>query len=62
MIPYDPDGRALVPARPSLSYFNGLGQGSGGAPPAWQVVSSLMIGAYKRRGFGVWSRTAWSGL
>ena len=40
---YDGDGRALVP----LNYFNGLGQGSGGAPPAWQVVSSLMVGAYK---------------
>eukprot|EP00956_Cyclotella_meneghiniana_P002094 scaffold2378_cov55-Cyclotella_meneghiniana.AAC.2 len=40
MLPYDydPDGRALVPARPSISYFNGLGPGSGGAPPVWQVA------------------------
>jgi hypothetical protein len=46
----------LVP----LNYFNGLGQGSGGAPPAWQVVSSLMVGAYKRNGYGMHSRYAWS--
>lgn len=46
----------LVP----LNYFNGLGQGSGGAPPAWQVFSSLMVGAYKRNGYGMQSRCAWS--
>lgn len=49
-------------AGPAVNYFNGLGQGSGGAPPAWQVVSSLQLGAYKRNGYGMWSRTAWSGL
>eukprot|EP00956_Cyclotella_meneghiniana_P034705 scaffold107651_cov24-Cyclotella_meneghiniana.AAC.1 len=32
IVPQDHDSRALVP----LNYFNGLGQGSGGAPPAWQ--------------------------
>ena len=46
----------LVP----LNYFNGLGQGSGGAPPVWQVFSSLMVGAYKRNGYGMQSRCAWS--
>jgi hypothetical protein len=34
-----------------VNCFNGLGQGSGGAPPVWQVVSSLMIGAYRREGY-----------
>ncbi|KAL7503928.1 hypothetical protein ACHAXN_001641 [Cyclotella atomus] len=41
-------------------YFGGLGQGSGGASSAWQVVSGLMLGAYKRAGYGVEMRMAWS--
>eukprot|EP00956_Cyclotella_meneghiniana_P026843 scaffold59065_cov116-Cyclotella_meneghiniana.AAC.1 len=56
LVPHNQDQYALVP----LSYFNGLGQGSGGAPPAWQVVSSLMLGAYKHRGYGMSPRCDWS--
>jgi hypothetical protein len=41
-------------------YLGGLGQGSGGAPSAWQVVSGMMLGAYKRAGYGVEMRMAWS--
>jgi hypothetical protein len=41
-------------------YFVGLGQGSGGAPSAWQVVSGMMLGAYKRAGYSVEMRMAWS--
>jgi hypothetical protein len=41
-------------------YFGGLGQGSGGAPSAWQVVSGLMLGAYKRAGYGVEMQMSWS--
>jgi hypothetical protein len=41
-------------------YFGGLGQGSGGVPSAWQVVSGMMLGAYKRAGYGVEMCMAWS--
>ena len=47
------EGTASAAAKPSISYFNRLGQGSGGAPPAWQVVSTLQLGAYKRYGYGM---------
>jgi hypothetical protein len=45
-----------------FNLFNGLGQGSGGAPPVWQVVSALMLCAYRAHGHAVTYRTAWSGL
>ena len=42
------------------NYLGGLGQGSGGAPSAWQVVSSMMLGVYKRAGYGMEMRMVWS--
>ena len=42
--------------------MNGLAQGSGASPSTWSNVSSLMVSAYKRKGYGVNYTTAWSEL
>ena len=42
--------------------MNGLAQGSGASPSTWSNVCSLMVSAYKRKGYGVNFTTAWSGL
>eukprot|EP00956_Cyclotella_meneghiniana_P019224 scaffold32771_cov65-Cyclotella_meneghiniana.AAC.1 len=42
------------------NFLGGLGQGSSGASSVWQIVGALMLGAYKRRGYGMEMRMAWS--
>ena len=39
--------------RTGFGRFGGLGHQSGGTPSAWQVVSGMVLGAYKRAGYGV---------
>ena len=38
----------------------GLVQGSGAAPGAWIAVSTVIVGAYKRKGYGAHSVGGWS--
>lgn len=44
------------------NYFGCLGQSSWGAPLAWQIISFIMLGAYKCEEYGIVIRKAWSGL
>ncbi len=42
--------------------FMGLSQGSGASPAAWSAISTVIVTAYRLKGFGAIFRAAWSGL
>ena len=42
--------------------FMGLSQGSGASPAAWSVISTVIVTAYRLKGFGAVFHTAWSDL
>lgn len=42
--------------------YMGLVQGSGAAPAAWTAISTVMLSAYKSKGYGAHFLTAWSGI
>ena len=39
----------------------GLTQGSGASPGAWSATSTVIVGAYKRQGYGATLHSGWSG-
>ena len=39
----------------------GLTQGSGASPGAWSATSTVIVGAYKRQGYGATLYAGWSG-
>ena len=42
--------------------FMGLAQGSGTSPAAWCAISTVIVTAYKTKGYGASFHSAWSGL
>ncbi|KAL3788945.1 hypothetical protein HJC23_000229 [Cyclotella cryptica] len=42
--------------------YMGLVQGSGAAPAAWTAISTVMLAAYKFKGYGAFFASAWSGI
>ena len=42
--------------------YMGLVQGSGAAPAAWMAISTVMLAAYKFKGYGAFFASAWSGM
>ena len=42
--------------------YMGLVQGSGAAPAAWMAISTVMLAAYKLKGYGACFISAWSGI
>jgi hypothetical protein len=42
--------------------FRGLKQGSGASPAAWTAISTLIVDAYKTKGYGAHFMSAWSGI
>jgi hypothetical protein len=42
--------------------YMGLVQGSGAAPAAWTAISTVMLAAYKFKGFGAHFMSGWSGV
>jgi hypothetical protein len=46
----------------SQNPYMGLIQGSGAAPAAWTAISTLMLAAYKSKGYGALFASAWSGV
>ncbi|KAL3803357.1 hypothetical protein HJC23_009321 [Cyclotella cryptica] len=45
-----------------LCPYMGLAQGSGAAPAAWTAISTVMVEAYKAKGFGAYFKSGWSCL
>jgi hypothetical protein len=46
----------------SQNLYMGLAQGSGASPAAWTAISTVMLAAYKHRGYGTFFTSAWSGI
>jgi hypothetical protein len=46
----------------SQNPYMGLIQGSGAAPGAWTAISTVMLVAYKSKGYSAFFATAWSGV
>lgn len=42
--------------------YMGLTQGSGASPAAWTAISTVMLVAYKSKGFGAFFKSGWSGI
>jgi len=42
--------------------YMGLTQGSGASPAAWSAISTVIISAYKAKGFGAYFTAAWSAI
>jgi hypothetical protein len=42
--------------------YMGLTQGSGASPAAWTTISTLIVSAYKSKGYGASFVAAWSGI
>ena len=42
--------------------YMGLTQGSGASPAAWTAISTLIVSAYRAKGYGAQLVSAWSGI